>query len=231
MKPPMDFAALDTRLRESAADHALDAREKVELRALGTQLDGEQIRRLRNVAFDIARESVAAAPASVGDILRWLEQVVRTLDVSAVTPIAATTAYFSPGDACLGALQGLLAGARRTLDICVFTIADDRLTESILAAHRRGVAVRIITDDDKRFDSGSDIHRLGDAGVPVRTDDAPVHMHHKFAIADGRRLANGSFNWTRSASVHNDENLIISEEPYLVRVFASQFEALWTRFG
>ena len=41
-----------------------------------------------------------------------------------------------------------MRGCRATLDICVFTIADDRLTESILAAHRRGVAVRIITDEE-----------------------------------------------------------------------------------
>ena len=26
------------------------------------------------------------------------------------------------------------------------------------------------------------------------------HMHHKFAIFDGERLINGSYNWTRGAA-------------------------------
>jgi len=227
----IDFDTLDARLRATALDHSLDVAEKHELRALGTQLDGEQIRRLRNTAFSIGRELILANPDAALDVLRWLEQVVRTLDVAQVVPTAGTTAYFSPGDACLTALQGLLAGARRTLDICVFTIADDRLTRFILEAHRRGVAVRIVTDDDKQSDTGSDIAQLAASGIPVRTDHAPVHMHHKFAIADGTRLANGSFNWTRSASIGNEENLVLSEDPGLVRVFAAQFERLWTRFA
>ena len=227
----IDFERLDARLRATAVDHEIDVAEKHELRALGTQLDAEQIRRLRNTAFAIARELIGSNPDATFDVLRWLEQVVRTLDVAQVVTTAATTAYFSPGDTCLRALQSLLSGARKTLDICVFTIADDRLTDAILDAQRRGVSVRIITDDDKRFDTGSDVSRLAAAGIAVRTDRAPVHMHHKFAIADGTRLANGSFNWTRSASIGNDENLVLSEDAGLVRVFAAQFERLWKRFA
>ena len=41
-------------------------------------------------------------------------------------------------------------------------------------------------------------------------------MHHKFALFDGRRLMTGSFNWTRSASEQNEENLIVTADPVLV---------------
>jgi phosphatidylserine/phosphatidylglycerophosphate/cardiolipin synthase-like enzyme len=117
------------------------------------------------------------------------------------------------------------------MDICVFTIADDSLTEGILDAHQRGVAVRLISDDDKRHDSGSDIDRLRNAGIAVVLDDSEAHMHHKFAIFDGRWLLNGSFNWTRSASRINEENLVATNDPAQLRGFAEQFEALWTRFS
>lgn len=43
------------------------------------------------------------------------------------------------------------------------------------------------------------------------------HMHHKFAIVDGRLLINGSFNWTRQAVLYNQENCIITDNPQLVR--------------
>ena len=227
----MDFDALDRSLRESAQDFTLDAGEKLELRELGRQLDAGRIRFLRNRAFDIAREAMLAAPAQTLDVLRWLEQVVKTLDAANEAAPVVSSAYFSPGDSCLRRLGDLMRGCKATLDICVFTIADDRLTDAILECHARGVQVRVVSDNDKQHDSGSDIDRLRARGVQVRVDDAPSHMHHKFALFDGRVLANGSFNWTRSATRDNDENLVVSDDANLVRVFGLQFGKLWQQFG
>ena len=227
----MEFDALDRSLRESAQDFTLDAGEKLELRELGQQLDAGRIRFLRNRAFDIARETMLATPAETLDVLRWLEQVVKTLDAANEAAPVVSSAYFSPGDTCLRRLCDLMRGCRDTLDICVFTIADDRLTEAILDCHARGVQVRVVSDNDKQHDSGSDLDRLRARGVQVRVDDAPSHMHHKFALFDGRVLANGSFNWTRSATRDNDENLVVSDDANLVRVFGLQFGKLWQQFG
>ena len=227
----MDFDALDRSLRESAQDFTLDAGEKLQLRELGQQLDAARVRFLRNRAFDIARETMLATPAETLDVLRWLEQVVKTLDAADQAAPVVSSAYFSPGDTCLRRLCDLMRGCRDTLDICVFTIADDRLTEAILDCHARGVQVRVVSDNDKQHDSGSDIDRLRARGVQVRVDDAPSHMHHKFALFDGRVLANGSFNWTRSATRDNDENLVVSDDANLVRVFGLQFGKLWQQFG
>ena len=227
----MDFDALDRSLRESAQDFTLDAGEKLQLRELGQQLDAARVRFLRNRAFDIARETMLATPAETLDVLRWLEQVVKTLDAANEAAPVVSSAYFSPGDTCLRRLRDLMRGCKATLDICVFTIADDRLTDAILDCHARGVQVRVVSDNDKQHDSGSDIARLRDRGVPVRLDDAPYHMHHKFALVDGCVLANGSFNWTRSATEKNDENLVVTDDANLVRVFGLQFEKLWQQFG
>jgi cardiolipin hydrolase len=146
-------------------------------------------------------------------------------------PSGFAEAYFSPGNGCLDAVRGFLQDADRTLDLCVFTITDDRISREIEAAHRRGVRLRILSDDDKAHDLGSDIERFERAGMTVRVDRSPHHMHHKFAIADGRRLLNGSYNWTRSAAQNNEENLIVTDEPRLVAAFAREFEALWARLG
>ena len=227
----MDFDALDRSLRESAQDFTLDAGEKLQLRELGQQLDAARVRFLRNRAFDIAREAMLATPAETLDVLRWLEQVVKTLDAANEAAPVVSSAYFSPGDTCLRRLRDLMRGCKATLDICVFTIADDRLTDAILECHARGVQVRVVSDNDKQHDSGSDIARLRDRGVPVRLDDAPYHMHHKFALVDGCVLANGSFNWTRSATHNNDENLVVTDDANLVRVFGLQFGKLWQQFG
>lgn len=226
----MDFSRLDQTLREHVADLKLDDEERFELRELGTRIDAERMRYMRNRAFAMARDLVLAEPSNAVAVLRWLEQVVKTLDLSMVTAAAGTTAYFTPGDSCLRKLRELCRGARRTIDVCVYTIADDRLSDELAQAHRRGIRVRIISDNDKRFDTGSDVTLLADKGIPVRLDDTPFHMHHKFALFDGEILANGSFNWTRSASSSNQENLVVARDAYLVRCFGGQFEELWAKF-
>lgn len=84
------------------------------------------------------------------------------------------------------------------------------------------------TDNTKEFDAGSDVAQLRSAGVPIAVDRTDAHMHHKFAIFDGNWLLNGSYNWTRSACEHNEENLVASNDPALVGQFQRAFEQLWT---
>lgn len=227
----MEFIELDRRLRDTVADLSLDNDEKLGLRGIAAAAGIDRTRYLRNRAFDIARELMLAQPARTLEALHWLEQVVKTLDAAATPAPAVSQAYFTPGDACLRKLRELCRSARRSLDICVFTISDDRLADEILACHARGVGVRVLSDNDKRFDDGSDIRRLHRAGIAVRLDDTPFHMHHKFAVFDGRVLANGSFNWTRSATAQNEENLVVTDDAKLVGWFAARFESLWEAFG
>jgi cardiolipin hydrolase len=46
-------------------------------------------------------------------------------------------------------LLDILYAAHSTLDICVFNITCNELADAVIAAHRRGVRVRIITDNDQ----------------------------------------------------------------------------------
>lgn len=227
----MQFVELDLRLRESVADLKLDNAEKLDLRQAAAALGLEHARHLRNRAFDIARELMLDSPARTLEALQWLEQVVKTVEAAQPAPATINQAWFAPGDACLRKLRELIGSARSTVDVCVFTISDDRLSGALIDCHARGVAVRILSDNDKRFDDGSDIQRLHRAGIPVRLDDTPFHMHHKFALFDGRVLANGSFNWTRSATDRNEENLVVTDDPALVGGFSGRFETLWQQFA
>ncbi|MCB1889897.1 MAG: hypothetical protein KDH20_19990 [Rhodocyclaceae bacterium] len=221
-------------LRDSLDDLRLSTTEKRELAALleASRADEEALRRVRNVAFDLVRSQLGGGDAVMAR-LGWLERVSKVLDL-ARTPTATevpTEAWFSPGDDCREAVRRALRRARAEVCICVFTISDDRISEAILETHRRGVSVRILTDNDKRYDAGSDIDRLRRAGIPIAEDSSPAHMHHKFALYDGRVLHTGSFNWTRSASRANEENLLQTGDPAAVAPFADRFERLWRRFA
>jgi mitochondrial cardiolipin hydrolase len=226
-------AEWDNMLRRTLDDHRLSRSER---RALGavfaddTPTDGD-LAYILNHAFDLARDELTGHQDR--QVLHWLEGIVKVIRAAGPStdrePLA--KAYFTPQDDVPARIASLIRSCRRSLDICVFTITDDRIARAILETHGRNVAVRIISDDDKSFDLGSDIDRLHSEGIAVRTDRSEHHMHHKFALFDSHTLLTGSYNWTRSAANKNQENLIVVDEPRLVSAFTRTFEQLWERFG
>lgn len=219
-------------LRGTLDDIKLSQAESLQLREMLPQLAEDEIAFLRNRAFSMAREHVAGGGDNAVAVVIWLEKIIKHLDNFRRSQTSSiNSAHFSPGDNCRRKLLDLCLSARTALDISVFTISDDRLTQGIIEAHRRRVKVRLITDNDKSLDQGSDIERLIAEGIEVRMDTTPNHMHHKFALIDRRVLVNGSFNWTRSATEYNQENILVTDEPGLVEAYMREFEGLWEAFS
>ncbi|WP_309398798.1 phospholipase D-like domain-containing protein [Cerasicoccus maritimus] len=224
-----DLATIEAALRQTLADGKISRSELQAVRGLlrDAELDRRELAILRAKIFDLARSQLDAGNAL--ELIDWLEDASKTvLEIQRKPPQQIqSSAYFSPGVDCLNAIIGSLRSARKSLDICVFTITDDRIVEAILDARQRRVAVRIVTDNDKARDAGSDVRRMDRAGVAVKVDVAPDHMHHKFALIDGARLLTGSYNWTRSAASHNQENLLITNDGSAVEAYQAEFEKLW----
>ena len=56
-------------------------------------------------------------------------------------------------------------------------------------------------------------------------------MHHKFVVIDNEMLVNGSFNWTTQAVVGNFENVLITNNPSIVKPYEEEFKRLWTELN
>lgn len=206
------------------ADSTFSSSERQEMRQLISlhQPNRQQRDWLRSRLFDLARLHQPADAA----VLNWLEIANKTL-LKENLDVAGGKVYFSPGDDCLQAILQLLNQAHTTLRLCVFTISDDRITRAILDARHRGVDIRLISDNEKLYDEGSDIRQLAQAGLSIRIDNTHNHMHHKFAIADQKTALTGSYNWTRSAALYNHENMLVTEDPAVVAAYSAQFDKLW----
>jgi len=226
----MNAAELDAMLRQFLVDNVLSETEaKVMAGWVKKYATTDQHRAAaRSRVFNSARQLMADGQSQ--QILDFVQEALRAIDKPQANAIAIAPdeLFVSPGDACLGRVIARLTNCRRTADICVFTITDDRISRAILEAHRRSVKVRIITDNDKAFDAGSDVERFRQAGIPLLVDMTPYHMHHKFAIFDGARVLNGSYNWTRGAAEFNEENIVDTGEPTIIAAFQAEFDKLWT---
>lgn len=210
-------------LHASIVDDYLSKEEKRTLKELIADhaLNTNQINSVRNKVFEIASQK--ANSENFQFILEWVKATTSALQ----TPLPDLDSYFSPGDTCRNSITKQISTATQELLVCVFTISDDIITESLVAAHRRGVDIRLITDNEKSFDKGSDIQQLAREGISLRMDTSPNHMHHKFMIVDQHSVLTGSYNWTRGAARFNHENIIVTKDPATVQAFTHEFNKLW----
>ncbi len=229
----MLYEKIESALVSTFEDFKLSKSEKVGLKAVlaDYQDDIEALNFARNCAFDLIASNIRESTKYCQESIKWLEHVIRILDSARSSKsLTQLDAYFSPGSQCANRIISLAKQAKETIDVCVFTISDDTITSALLAAHKSGINVRIITDNDKSEDMGSDVSALASAGIDLKMDNSANHMHHKFALFDSQYLVNGSFNWTRSASRYNHENITVISDSGLIKSFSNMFDSLWAEF-
>ena len=119
----------------------------------------------------------------------------------------------------------------KSLNIAIFSLTRDNFAKSIIEVFKRGVKVKIISDDECVKNYGSDVYRLAAEGIPCKTDNNPqYHMHNKYAVIDESIVITGSFNWTSQAILYNNENLLVYEDKDLALKYNNEFNNLWNSF-
>ena len=227
----MTIQEWDALLTQFAADRKLSGGERSVLAERLATLSEQQRAAFRSRLFAMLRGEMATPDQN--EWVTFTEDVVKLLHPVQASNEAShgSEALFTPEDDIASRIVALVQSARQQIDICVFTLTDDRVADALLRAHLRGVHIRLISDEDKSFDLGADVTRLAKAGIPTCTSQGEGHMHHKFAIFDRSLLLNGSYNWTRGAQQLNCENVVLTREKRLIDRFSAYFERRWTQLG
>ncbi|HJS19763.1 MAG TPA: phospholipase D-like domain-containing protein [Anaerolineales bacterium] len=140
-----------------------------------------------------------------------------------------------------GSLEGRLIdkikAAQTSIHIASFEFDLTPVAEALVAARRRGVDVRWVTDDEHGLEADEEPDRgqfalLTDAGVEVRSDSRSALMHNKFWIFDGQTVWTGSTNITESGVFKQDNNTIVIQSPELAAIYEMEFNEMWNgEFG
>ena len=214
-------------IKASLEDDVLISSEKKELKSVihKSKIDQRDADFLRSQFFDMARAKINST--NFHQIIDWLENTNKLFLHQKDASAPNETVYFSPGEDCLNGILSQIKLSHSSIEICLFTISDDRISDALIYKHHQGVRIRIITDNDKIFDQGSDIAKLATVGIPIKVDITDNHMHHKFALFDNKHTLTGSYNWTRSAERYNHENILITDSETVFKSFTKEFEILW----
>ena len=135
----------------------------------------------------------------------------------------------------------MINGAKKTLDLGQFYLCAqegeplDQVVEAVLAAHERGVRVRILTDARMNRTYPELAQQFQSAGIPVRLFDwkklTGGILHAKYMIVDDRSMYLGSQNFDWRSLKHIQETGIRLDSPVFAKAAATIFEADWAYTG
>ncbi len=127
--------------------------------------------------------------------------------------------------------------AQETIHIASFEFNLTPVAEALINAHKRGVEVIWITDDEHGLEADEEEGRgqfamLEEAGIQVLDDARSGLMHDKFWIFDGQIIWTGSTNITENGNFRNNNNVIVFHAPELAAIYENEFsEMLAGEFG
>jgi phosphatidylserine/phosphatidylglycerophosphate/cardiolipin synthase-like enzyme len=134
------------------------------------------------------------------------------------------------------ALIAAINDVEKTLDIAAFEWHNPRLSEAVVAAHERGVTVRMVVDDEHTVESNEEAVDLDeeapfqdiiDAEIPWRDDDRSGLMHNKFMIMDGATIWMGSMNYTHNGTYRNNNNMFVIHSQRAVAAYQAEFNEMF----
>ncbi len=163
-------------------------------------------------------------------IVRSLFLVLPMLTVLLGTGWSATIeVYYGPDDAPLNRLTTLYQHATRYLYVAVYGLTSPRAVEAMVAAKKRGVDVRLITDLQRIEDAKqrAAIHTLHLAGIPILVNQHDGLMHLKQVVIDDEVNVSGSMNHTTSGNRYNDERLDVITDHVITAKAREKFLAMW----
>ena len=158
-------------------------------------------------------------------VLLWLAVVPGT-SVSA----ASIEVYYAPEDLPVDHLAALYDQAKRSLYVAVYRLTAPPIVKALVAAKKRGVDVRVLTDreglTDPKVESALTTLHLAD--VPIRVNRHDALMHLKQSVIDESVNTSGSMNYTGSANRYNDERLDVLRDPATTIKAREKFLKMWS---
>lgn len=142
---------------------------------------------------------------------------------------ASVEVWYSPEDEPLHRMVRLYGQADRYIYVAVYGLTFPPAVKALVAAHRRGLDVRIITDRQRLDDpkQRAAVSALREAGIPVKINRHDGLMHLKQVVIDDQVNLNGSANHTTSGNRYNDERLDVIRDQAVSVKAREKFLSMW----
>lgn len=136
--------------------------------------------------------------------------------------------YFSPDDGVAEYISEILNDAEKSIRFMAFSFTTDEFGEAIRYQAENGLTVAGVMEEQQvNSNIGTEYDFFKQAGLDVFLDGNEGQMHHKTMIVDGQIVITGSYNFSRSAEIRNDENVIIFYNEKIADFFLGEFQRVY----
>lgn len=138
-------------------------------------------------------------------------------------PITIDVRFSPKGGGEALALRAILQAQEQIL-VHTYSFTSHPITEALIAAKRRGVNVRVLTDQRESRSRYCRLKELVYAGIEVRIDKVAGLAHNKVLIIDDSYVTTGSFNWSAAAEKRNAENILLIKSKKLNHIYTQNWK-------
>jgi len=136
--------------------------------------------------------------------------------------------YFSPDDGVAEHILEILSDAEESIYFMAFSFTTDEFGETIRAQAENGLDVAGVMEEQQvKSNIGTEYDLFKQAGLNVFIDGNEGQMHHKTMIIDNRIVITGSYNFSRSAEIRNDENLVVFHNEQIADFYMEEFQRVY----
>ena len=129
-------------------------------------------------------------------------------------------------------VTNIIDSAKTTIDIAMYSLNMNNVTDALKKAKLRGVVVRVISHIDNFTSTGNNFQKLIQNGINVISNpkiDSGIQplMHNKFCVIDNSMVVTGSWNATYNGTYLEANNLVIVNDKLVSETFTTEFNEMW----
>lgn len=166
--------------------------------------------------------------------MKKLSLVSALLILTVNSRVEAQDICFSPAKEPISSCQIMIITemkkATGSLKIAVFDFTDKTILDELKILTTRNIKINIILDS-RQAKGRHSLSRslLENKAFNVKTIKGSKGgiMHHKYVIIDDKTVITGSYNWSKNALSHNDENAVKITQPEIVNEYINNFNNLF----
>jgi phosphatidylserine/phosphatidylglycerophosphate/cardiolipin synthase-like enzyme len=138
--------------------------------------------------------------------------------------------YFSPDDHVQDSLMELINNTEASIYFMAFSFTSDPIGEAMRVSAKEGVVVAGVMEAEQvKSNVGTEFDPFSQAGLDVFRDGNEGQMHHKVIIIDESIVVFGSYNFTNSGEIRNDETLIVIYSDEIAAQFIAEFQRVYAQ--
>ena len=165
--------------------------------------------------------------------------------------------WFSPNEDAMGRILELIDAAQERVSFTIFAFTKDQVGSAYIRKHEQLAEAGLITDGDLSYGVSGvidqsqlhsngqyhEVYRLLGADIPLMLDGNDAsrqpgdyqagggRLHSKTMVidpdGDNPLVISGSFNWSSSATISNDEFLLVFHGRRVAQEYRDYFDYLW----